>query len=120
MVFFSLSLYFFPLLAGLHQRQFSSTFLSPYQQEFQGLLSNSYLNVEGYNGLNSFCHTTSSRVLHRSKISHWQEDEIKLRILIPVTEAFFTFWKIISTVAVTFESTANNRKSILLLETLTK
>lgn len=87
--FFPLSLYFFPLLAGPHQHQYSSTFLSPYQQEFQGLLSNSYLNVEGYNGPNSFCHTTSSRVLHRSKISHWREDDIKLRILIPVTKAFF-------------------------------
>jgi len=35
--------------------------------------------------------------------------------LVPVTGAFFKFWEIISRVAVTIESTANNRKYILII-----
>lgn len=60
--------------------------------------------------------------MHGSKINHWQEDEIKQKILVPVTEAFFQILEnIISTVAVTIENTVNNRKYILIvLETLRK
>lgn len=51
-----------------------------------------------------------SRVMPSSKISHWQEEEIKLRILVFLLAAFFKIWKIINTVAVTIEGTVNNRK----------